>query len=113
MSTALKITALVNALIALGHGAKGLEMFAKTEKHYNALPKVAHFSQSLISKPLHALLNYRWSVTGLDHHLDKPIAVVASATYLISAYTYRTINDTAQWATLIGGLVQAYAVFAR
>ncbi|KAF3930763.1 hypothetical protein ABW20_dc0100700 [Dactylellina cionopaga] len=117
MSTALKITALVNALLALGHGAKGLEMFGQAQKHYRALPKQAAvpyrtgWYQGCALFSILAMLNYRWSTTGLNHSIDKPIAALASATYLLSAYTYRTVDDPAQWATLVAGCMQAYAAF--
>ncbi|KAF3921725.1 hypothetical protein ABW21_db0206919 [Orbilia brochopaga] len=117
MSQALKIAALVNALIAVGHGVKGSEMFGADKAHYHALPKTAAvpyrtgWYQGCALFSILAVLNYRWSHTGLDS-LDRAIAALGSVTYLVSSYTYRTVGDSAQWPTLLGGIFQAYAALA-
>ncbi|KAJ6264225.1 hypothetical protein Dda_0368 [Drechslerella dactyloides] len=150
MSQALKIAAVVNALVAIAHGMKGTEMFGANKSYYKALPKtvavpyrtgwyqgcamltmlgedtVSDFNVKLKRVCIFcgtvlanvsdlytgtALLNYRWSYTGLDS-TEKAIAALASATYLISSYTYRTVGDPAQWPTLVGGILQAYAAFS-
>ncbi|KAK6353291.1 hypothetical protein TWF696_005265 [Orbilia brochopaga] len=117
MSQVLKIAALVNALIAVGHGVKGSDLFGADKAHYRVLPKTAAvpfrtgWYQGCALFAILAALNYRWSYAGLDS-IDRAVAAIASVTYIVSSYTYRTVGDSAQWPTLIGGILQAYAAFA-
>ncbi|KAK6331019.1 hypothetical protein TWF718_003210 [Orbilia javanica] len=117
MATALKVTALLNGLIAIGHAVKGIEMFVQNKTHYQTLPRVTTtqyqigWYQGCALFSIIALLNLRWSTTGLDHTTDKLIAVLVSGTYLCSSYFYRTVNDSAQWLTFVGGAAQIYAAF--
>ncbi|KAK6496471.1 hypothetical protein TWF481_002488 [Arthrobotrys musiformis] len=117
MATALKITALLNGLIAVGHAFKGIEMFVLNKTHFQTLPRVTMtpyqigWFQGCALFSIVALLNFGWSTTGVDHTQDKMIAALVSGTYLCSSYFYRTVGDSAQWPTLVGGIAQIYAAF--
>ncbi|KAK6341824.1 hypothetical protein TWF730_001313 [Orbilia blumenaviensis] len=117
MAAALKATALLNTLIAIGHGIKGIEMFVKNQTPVQTLPRATAvpyrigWFQGCALFSILALLNLRWSTTGLDHTTDKLIAALASGTYICSSYFYRTVGDSAQWPTLVGGIAQIYAAF--
>jgi len=114
MSLALKATAVASLVLALGHGFKGTKMFSKDQ--FNALsPRLGYpakigWYQGVGFMGIAALLNYKWSITGLDS-IDKVMAGIAVVMYFASSYSYNLVKDPARVPTLICGLLQAYSAF--
>ncbi|KAF2656020.1 hypothetical protein K491DRAFT_657277 [Lophiostoma macrostomum CBS 122681] len=107
-------TAVVHTLLSLGHTTKGFEMFGNLS--INSLPTAirtavkAGWYEGSVFFAMMAILNYKWSQTGLVDSADKAIASLLTTLLLGAGTSYYRGGDKPTGVILaVAGALQGWS----